>query len=87
MQNTFSRSFKLEEGTEKKFYFKPNKSGAELLYLVHTNRDPELKKFRILKIDGAWKVEPQVQKLPEWLFTLEQQFDASIKEAIASQPQ
>jgi hypothetical protein len=85
MQNTFSRSFKLNETTEKKFYFKPEKTAGVLHYQVHINNDLELKKFTVIQQDGAWKIKPQTIRLPEWLYTLEQQFDEKIIEAIASQ--
>lgn len=85
MRNTFSRSFRLDDATEKKFYFIPVLSGAELSYKVHINRDPELKKFKVVKQEGTWKVELQSVKFPEWLFTLEPQFNISIEEAVASE--
>lgn len=86
MQNTFSRTFRLNEETNKKFYFTPDKSGKELFYHVHINNDPEMKKFKMNKVDGGWKIGAlPATKLPEWLFTLETQFDHSIEEAIAGQ--
>lgn len=85
MQNTFSRVFDLGQKVEKKFYFTPEQSGAGLYYQVHINKDPELKKFKMTRQEGAWKIEKQTVKLPEWLFTLETQFSSQIDEAIASQ--
>jgi hypothetical protein len=85
MQNTFSRVFSLDATTEKKFYFVPEKSANSLRYLVHTNRDVELKKFTMAATDGTWKIQPQTVRLPEWLFTLESQFDQQIKEVLELQ--
>jgi hypothetical protein len=85
MQNTFSRSLKLDATTEKKFYFKPDKTGGKFQYQVHINNDLEVKKFTLNKDGGSWKIQPQTVKLPEWLFTLEGQFNDNIEEALANQ--
>ena len=85
MQNTFSRSFNLDETTQKKFYFVPEKSNGVLKYLVHINNDVEVKKFTLEEENGAWKIKDQKVKLPEWLFKFETEFTEKIKEALATQ--
>lgn len=83
MQNTFSRSFKMEGAEDKKFYFKPDKSNDPAVYSVHINGDLEMKKFKMKKEqDNAWKIDRQEAKLPEWLFTLEAAFNAEIQHAV-----
>lgn len=85
MQNTFSRSLRLDATTEKKFYFVPEKSKDVLQYNVHINNDPELKKFVLNKSDGEWKISAQQIKLPEWVYALQPQFHEQIEEALNSQ--
>lgn len=85
MQNTFSRSFKLDATTEKKFYFVPEKSKEVLLYNVHINNDPEAKKFVLDKSEGQWKIRTQQTKLPEWVYALQSQFHEKIEEALNDQ--
>lgn len=85
MQNTFSRTFTLEGSEDKKFYFTPNKSDAPTDYTVHINRSMEMKRFKMKKADGnSWKIEAQEQRLPEWLFSLESQFNTQIEESLGS---
>lgn len=86
MRNSFSQMFAMEEQAEKKFYFVPNKPlNAPLRYLVHINGDADVKKFAMEDVAGNWKIKAQEVKLPKWLFTLEDQFDQSIKEKVTSQ--
>jgi hypothetical protein len=82
MQNTFSRSFRVDPTTEKKFYFVPEKSKDVLQYNVHINNDLELKKFVLTKDEGQWKIREQQVKLPEWVYTLQPQFHEKIEEAL-----
>ncbi|KAA5532187.1 hypothetical protein F0919_15410 [Taibaiella lutea] len=84
MQNTFSRSFRLDATTEKKFYFVPEQSKDALHYNVHINNDPELKKFVLTKGEGQWKIKEQQIKLPEWVYTLQPQFHEKIEESLDS---
>lgn len=81
MQNTFSRSFKLEGAEDKKFYFKPDKSINPEVYTVHINGDLEMKKFKMKKEEHNWKIEQQDAKLPTWLFTLESAFNTEIEQS------
>ena len=84
MQNTFSRTFATEGAEDKKFYFTPNKSDAPTAYTVHINRSAEMKRFKMKKEDGAgWKIEAQEQRLPEWLFGLESQFNTEIESSLS----
>jgi hypothetical protein len=87
MQNTFSRSFRLNAITEKKFYFVPVKSKDVLSYNVHINNDAEVKKFDLDLVDGKWKIRTQQKKLPDWVFELQPQFNEEILEALKSQKQ
>lgn len=87
MQNTFSRSFRLNATTEKKFYFVPAKSKDVLSYNVHINNDTEVKKFDMDMVDGKWGIRAQQKKLPDWVFTLLPQFNEKIQEALKDQEQ
>lgn len=82
MQNTFSRSFKIDGAEDKKFYFKPDKSTDPSAYTVHINGDLEMKKFKMKKTDNAWKIEKQDMKLPTWLFSLESAFNSEIEQSM-----
>ena len=82
MQNTFSRSFKLDGAEDKKFYFKPDKSKDPAAYTVHINGDLEMKKFKMKKEDNNWKIEQQDVKLPTWLFSLESAFNTEIEQSL-----
>jgi len=81
MQNTFSRSFKVEGAEDKKFFFKPDKSNDPSAYSVHINGDLEMKRFKMKKQDDTWKIEQQDVKLPKWLFSLESAFDTEIQQS------
>ena len=83
MQNTFSRSFKIDGAEDKKFYFKPDKAKEPTAYSVHINSDLEMKKFKMKKEDNTWKIEKTGLKLPEWLFTLESAFNSEIEQSVA----
>ncbi|WP_118953564.1 hypothetical protein [Taibaiella helva] len=85
MQNTFSRSFRLNATTEKKFYFVPVKSKDVLSYNVHINSDVEVKKFDLDMVDGKWGIRAQQKKLPEWVFELQPQFHEEIQKALQGQ--
>jgi hypothetical protein len=85
MQNTFSRSFKIDGAEDKKFYFKPDKSTGASAYTVHINGSAEMKKFKLKKEqDNTWKIEQQDQKLPDWLYTLEPAFNTEIEQSAGS---
>jgi hypothetical protein len=84
MQNTFSRSFKIDGAEDKKFYFKPDRSTDASAYTVHINGSVEMKKFKMKKEqDNTWKIEKQDQKLPDWLYTLESAFNTEIEQSIS----
>lgn len=85
MQNTFSRSFRLNATTEKKFYFVPVTSKDVLSYNVHINSDVEVKKFDLDMVDGKWGIRAQQKKLPEWVFELQPQFHEEIQKALQGQ--
>ncbi|GEM_PF-6648522 len=85
MQNTFSRTFETEGTEDKKFYFTPNKADNPTLYTVHINGNLDMKKCKMKKEDGgAWKIEPQQQKLPEWLFAMEASLSEQIESSVAT---
>lgn len=85
MQNTFSRSFRINAAIEKKFYFVPVKSKDVLSYNVHINSDAEVKKFDLDLVDNKWEIRAQQKKMPEWVFELQSQFHEKIEEALRGQ--
>ena len=87
MQNTFSRSFRLNATTEKKFYFVPVKSKDVLSYNVHINNDAEVKKFDMDMVGGKWEIRSQQKKLPDWVLELQPKFHEEILETLKGQKQ